>query len=138
MSGTLMSLLVVEIVLTGAAAALFLWRSFLDMREEDQLILDEAEAHLAREQAAIRGRVNMLSKYIRVVGTAWGVRRARAFCLHPPGVGSRYDQAARMSLSDLHCGSKQSTCATKLFQGGGWRGSPRAAALSLHRNWIQC
>ena len=73
MSGTLMRLLVVEIVLTGAAAALFLWRSFLDMREEDQLILDEAEAHLAREQAAIRVRVNMLSKYIRVVGTAWGV-----------------------------------------------------------------
>ena len=73
MSGTLMSMLVVEILLTGAAVAMFVWRGFLDMKEEDQLILDEAEAHLEREQAAIRGRVNTLSKYIKRVGVAWGV-----------------------------------------------------------------
>ena len=73
MSGTLMSLLVVEVVLTGAAVAMFAWRGFLDMKEEDQLILDDAEAHLAREQAAIRGRVKVLSKYIKFVGVAWGV-----------------------------------------------------------------
>jgi len=73
MSGTLMSLLVVEIVLTGAAFAMFLWRGFLDMKEDDQLILDEAEEHLEREQAAIRGRVNALSKYIKIVSVAWGV-----------------------------------------------------------------
>jgi hypothetical protein len=73
MSGTLMSLLVVEILLTGAAVAMFAWRGFLDMKEEDQLILDEAEAHLEREQAAIRGRVTTLSKYIKRVGVAWGV-----------------------------------------------------------------
>jgi hypothetical protein len=73
MSGTLMSLLAVEVLLTGAAVAMFVWRGFLDMKEEDQLILDEAEAHLEREQAVIRGRVNMLSKYIKRVGVAWGV-----------------------------------------------------------------
>jgi len=68
-----MSLLVVETLLTGAAVAMFVWRGFLDMKEEDQLILDEAEAHFEREQAAIRGRVTMLSKYIKRVGVAWGV-----------------------------------------------------------------
>ena len=73
MSGTLMSMLVVESVLTVSAVAMLVWRSFLDMKEEDQLILDEAEAHFAREQAVIRGRVNALSKYIKMVGVVWGV-----------------------------------------------------------------
>ena len=73
MSGTLTGLLVVEVVLTLAAAALFLWRGFLDMKEEDQLILSDAEAHLAREQAVIRGRVTALTRYIRLVGAGWGV-----------------------------------------------------------------
>ena len=73
MSGTLTGLLAAEVLLTAAAVAMFVWRGFLDMKEEDQLILDEAEAHLAREQAALRIRVNALSKYIRFVGAAWGV-----------------------------------------------------------------
>ena len=73
MSGTLMGLLAAEVLLTAAAVAMFLVRGFLDMREEDQLILDEAEAHFAREQAALRIRVNALSKYIKFVGVAWGV-----------------------------------------------------------------
>jgi hypothetical protein len=73
MSGTLMGLLVAEILLTATALAMFLWRGFLDMKEEDHLILDEAEAHFAREQAAVRIRVNALSKYIRFISLAWGL-----------------------------------------------------------------
>lgn len=73
MSGTLMSLLIVESVLTAAATILFLYRGMLDMKEEDQLILDDAEAHFAREQKIIRGKIKSLSKYIKVVGIAWGV-----------------------------------------------------------------
>ena len=73
MSETLTGLLVVETLLTAAAVAMFLWRGFLDMKEEDQLILDDSQAHLAREQAVIRQRVNAISKYIKVVGVAWGV-----------------------------------------------------------------
>ena len=46
MNGTFMSLLVVEAVLTGAAVLMFLYRGMLDMKEEDHLILDNAEAHL--------------------------------------------------------------------------------------------
>lgn len=73
MSGAFTSLLVVEIVITAVAVAMFLWRGMLDMKEEDHLILDDAEAHLAREQAAIRQRVTALSRYIKVLGIAWSV-----------------------------------------------------------------
>ena len=73
MSETFMNLLMVESVVTAAAVLMFLYRSVLDMKEEDHIILDEAESHLAREQATIRRKVNSLSKYIRVVSVAWGL-----------------------------------------------------------------
>jgi hypothetical protein len=56
-----------------AAVMLFLYRGMLDMKEEDHLILDDAESHLAREQAHIRQRVTALTRYIRVVGVAWSL-----------------------------------------------------------------
>jgi hypothetical protein len=73
MTGTFTSLLIVEIALTAVFIAMWLWRSFLDMREDDHLMLDEAEAHLQREQAAIRSRVDSLSRYLKVAGVAWGL-----------------------------------------------------------------
>jgi hypothetical protein len=73
MNGTFMSLVVVEAVLTGAAIVMFLYRGMLDMKEEDHLILDSAEAHLNREQASIRHKVEVVSKYLKVIGVAWGV-----------------------------------------------------------------
>jgi len=73
MSGTFTGLLIVESVLTAAAVVLFLYRGMLDMKEEDHLILDDAESHLAREQAEIRQRVTALSRYLKVVGITWGV-----------------------------------------------------------------
>ena len=73
MSGTFVSLVVVEAVLTGAAILMFLYRGVLDMKEEDHLILDNAEAHLARDQDSIRKKVTVLSRYLKMVGLAWGV-----------------------------------------------------------------
>ena len=73
MNATFMSLVVVEGVLTAAAILMFLYRGALDMKEEDHLILDNAEAHLAREQASIRRKVTVLSRYIMVLSIAWGV-----------------------------------------------------------------
>lgn len=73
MNGTLMSLVVVESVLTAAAVLMFLYRGALDMKEEDHIILNNAEAHLAREQETIRRKVTILSRYLTVVGVAWGV-----------------------------------------------------------------
>jgi hypothetical protein len=73
MNGTFMSLVVVEAVLTGAAIVMFLYRGMLDMKEEDHLILDSAEAHLSREQASIRHKVDVVSKYLKVIAVVWGV-----------------------------------------------------------------
>jgi hypothetical protein len=71
MNATFMSLVVVEAIVTGAAIVMFLYRGMLDMKEEDHLILDNAEAHLAREQASIRHKVDVVSKYLKVVGVVW-------------------------------------------------------------------
>ena len=73
MSGTFTSLVIVESLLTGAAILMFLYRGMLDMKEEDHIILDNAEAHLARDQDSIRRKVTILSRYIKVVGVAWSV-----------------------------------------------------------------
>jgi len=73
MNGTFMGLVVLEVVLTAAVLLMFLYRGMLDMKEEDHVILDNAEAHLAREQDSIRRRVTSLSRYLKVIGIAWGV-----------------------------------------------------------------
>jgi hypothetical protein len=73
MNGTLTSLLFLEIALTAIFIAMWLWRSFLDMKEDDHLMLDQAEAHLQREQADIRTRVDTLSRYLKFAGAAWGL-----------------------------------------------------------------
>lgn len=73
MSGTFMSLVVVEAVLTAAAVVLFLYRGMLDMKEEDHIVLGNAEAHLARDQDSIRRKVTSLSRYLLFVGIAWAV-----------------------------------------------------------------
>jgi len=73
MTGTFMSLVIVEGVLTGAAIVMFLYRGMLDMKEEDHIILDNAEAHLAREQDQIRHKVTVISRYLKIVGVLWTV-----------------------------------------------------------------
>jgi hypothetical protein len=73
MGGTFMSLVVLEVVLTAGMVVMVLYRGMLDMKEEDHIILDRAEAHLVREQDAIRRRVTTLSRYLKVVGVLWGV-----------------------------------------------------------------
>jgi hypothetical protein len=73
MTGTQTSLLFIEVAITVIGAVMLIWRSFEDMKEDDHLILDEAEAHLDREQAVIRKKVGILTKYIHVVGVVWSV-----------------------------------------------------------------
>jgi hypothetical protein len=73
MSGTFMSLVVLETALTALAALMFLYRGMLDMKEEDHIVLGNAEAHLAQEQNSIRRKVTSLSRYLKVIGITWGV-----------------------------------------------------------------
>ena len=71
MGGTVTALLVVEIALTAIVLVMWMWRSFLDMKEDDHLMLDDAESHLQREQAVIRAKVNSLSRFIKVCAVMW-------------------------------------------------------------------
>jgi hypothetical protein len=71
MGGTVTVLIAVEIALTALVLVMWMWRGFLDMKEDDHLTLTEAESHLQRDQAAIRARVNSLSRYIKVGALAW-------------------------------------------------------------------
>ena len=71
MSGTVTVLVVVEVVLTAIVLAMWMWRGFLDLKEDDHLLLSDSESHLQREQAAIRARVNSLSRYIKVCAVMW-------------------------------------------------------------------
>lgn len=73
MGGTLGTLLVVEVVLTVLMVVAWIWRSFLDLKEDDHLVLGEAEAHLQREQATIRSRVGSLTRLIKVSAVVWVV-----------------------------------------------------------------
>jgi hypothetical protein len=79
MNVTLTSLLVVESILTAAAVVMFLYRGMLDLKEEDHIILNDAESHLAREQQTVRTRLTLLSKFLKVVGVAWSVLAVAIF-----------------------------------------------------------
>jgi hypothetical protein len=71
MGGAVLVLLLVEVGLTALVLVMWMWRGFLDMKEDDHLTLDDAESHLQREQAAIRSRVDSLSRYIKVGAVMW-------------------------------------------------------------------
>lgn len=58
----------------GAVTAVFIglliWQSILSNKEDDQLFLDSAEDHMAREQREIVARITRLSRPITTTGIA--------------------------------------------------------------------
>ncbi len=73
MSSMLTMLLVVWAVLTALLIILLIYRSTLSMHEEDQLFLDEAEAHMAKEQEEIHARMAKTTMPMRALSAASGV-----------------------------------------------------------------
>jgi hypothetical protein len=49
---------------------LLIYRSTLSMHEDDQLFLDDANLHLAKEQQELTIRMNRLKPWIRLSGAA--------------------------------------------------------------------
>ncbi len=66
-------LLVIWGVLTAALVALLIYRSTLTMHEDDQLFLDEAESHMAKEQVELTAKFNRVSPVVRWLSAASGL-----------------------------------------------------------------
>jgi len=60
-------------IVTAVFLALLLWRNLLESHEDDQLFIDAAEEHMAREQRALIQRINTLSRPIMMTGILAGV-----------------------------------------------------------------
>ena len=71
--GLLTILLVIWAAITGLLILFWIYRSILENKEEDQLFLDKAEEHMAREQREIVSRINKLGKPIMFLGVTSGV-----------------------------------------------------------------
>jgi len=72
MSSTLEMLLIVWGVLTALLLILLIYRSTLSNHEEEQLFLDEAEAHMKREQEELHARMDRIVMPMRLLGGASG------------------------------------------------------------------
>ena len=59
--------------LTVFLIILLIYRSTLTMHEDDQLFLDESEAHMAKDQAETMMKVNKLTPIVKVLGALSGV-----------------------------------------------------------------
>lgn len=73
MSGLLVSLIVIESILTLVGLAAYVYRARLEFREENTMILNPAESHLVEGQDAIHARVRQLDSLLWYVGIGWVV-----------------------------------------------------------------
>ncbi len=71
-AGPLTLLLSLWGLITVGLVVLLIYRGVLQMREEDQLFLAQAEDHIAREQRELIARLNRLSKPITILGVTSG------------------------------------------------------------------
>lgn len=66
-------LLILWAGLTVVLIVLLIYRSTLSMHEDDQLFLDHAEAHMAREQEELIVKMNRITPWVRVCGAGSAV-----------------------------------------------------------------
>lgn len=71
--GLLTYLLIAWGLLTLTLFLLWIYRSTLENKEEDQLFLDKAEEHMAKEQAALVAKITSLDKPMMILGVLSGV-----------------------------------------------------------------
>ena len=73
LTGPLLYLLIAWGVVTAIFVVLFIWRSVLSSHEDDQIFLDAAEEHMAREQRELVAKINALSRPLMGTGILAGV-----------------------------------------------------------------
>jgi hypothetical protein len=65
-------LLIVWGMVTAVLVIVIIYRGTLTLHEDDQLFLDEAESHLAKEQQELMARLTRLTPVVRVLGATSG------------------------------------------------------------------
>jgi len=70
---TMLALLIAWGVITVTFIALCIYRSYLGLREEDQLFLEKGEERMAREQQELIAKLQRLSKPIMILGVISGL-----------------------------------------------------------------
>jgi hypothetical protein len=73
LKGPFLYLLITWGVVTAIFLILVIWRSVLASHEDDQIFLDAAEEHIAREQRELVTKINKLSSPILTSGIMAGV-----------------------------------------------------------------
>ena len=61
-------LLILWAALTVVMIVLLIYKSTLSMHEDDQLFLDNAEAHMAKEQEELIAKMNKITPWVRICG----------------------------------------------------------------------
>jgi len=72
-TGPMLYLLIVWAVVTAIFLALIAWRSVLASHEDDQIFIDAAEEHMAKQQRELIVKINKFSRPILTSGIASGV-----------------------------------------------------------------
>jgi hypothetical protein len=73
LKGPFLYLLIAWGVVTAIFLLLVIWRSVLTSHEDDQIFLDAAEEHMAKEQRELVTKINKLSSPILTSGIMAGV-----------------------------------------------------------------
>lgn len=69
---TVFYLLIVWGIVTAVFVILLIWRGVLSSHEDDQIFLDAAEEHMAREQRELVAKINTLSRPLLITGVLSG------------------------------------------------------------------
>lgn len=72
-TGPILYVLIAWGAVTTVFLLLLIWRSVLASHEDDQIFLDAAEEHMAREQRELVARINKFSRPLMTSGIASGV-----------------------------------------------------------------
>jgi len=73
LTGPVLYLLIAWGIITFVFLGLLIWRNLLESHEDDQLFLDSAEEHMAKEQRQLVARINTLQRPIMLTGVLAGV-----------------------------------------------------------------
>jgi hypothetical protein len=80
-TGPIFYVLIAWAIVTGIFMLLLIRRSLLASHEDDQIFLDAAQEHMAREQREIIAKINALSRPLMTSGIASGALLLVLACL---------------------------------------------------------